>query len=97
MKTYNFVLKNIKQDRILPVNSPDKAYETFHFSFSELHDTAFPKRKIKIKTQHLQSLCITKGLQNSSKRKQRLSEKFLKKEKLKMKLYITSITFYLKT
>ena len=47
--------------------------------FFDLYDTAFPKREIEIKTQYLQSPWITRGLQKSSKRKQRLYEKFLKK------------------
>ena len=77
--TFNFLLENIKWDNILPSNATDKAYETFHFIFSVLYDTAFPKRKIEVKTQHLQSPWITRGLQKSSKWKQRLYEKFLKK------------------
>ena len=70
--TFKFLLENIKWDDILPVNSPDNAYETFYIIFSDLYDTAFPKREIEIKSQHLQSRCITRGLQKSSKRKQRL-------------------------
>ena len=61
--TFKFLLKNIKWDKILPDNSPDKACETFHFIFSDMYDTAFPKREIKIKTRHLQSPWITRGLQ----------------------------------
>ena len=59
-------------------------------------DIAFPEREIEIKTQHLQSTWITRGLQKSSKRKQRLNEKLLKTVQLKMKLYIRSINIYLK-
>ena len=76
--TFKFLLGNIKWGNILPANSPDKAYETFHFIFSDLYDTAFPKREIEIKTQYLQPPRITRGLQKSSKRKQRLYEKFFK-------------------
>ena len=39
----------------------------------------FQKAKLKLKTQHLQSPWIIRGLQKSSKRKQRLCDKFLKK------------------
>ena len=78
--TFKFLLENIKWDDILPVNSPDNAYETFYIIFSDLYDTAFPKREIEIKSQHLQSRCITRGLQKSSKRKQRLF--FLKKKRI---------------
>ena len=76
--TFKFLLENIKWDKILPDNCSDKAYETFHFIFSDLYDTAFPKREIEIKTQYLQPPRITRGLQKSSKRKQRLYEKFFK-------------------
>ena len=44
-----------------------------------MYDTAFPKIEIEIKTQHLQSPWITRGLHKSSKQKQRLYEKLLKK------------------
>ena len=53
--TFKFLLENIKWENILPANSPDKTYETFHFTFPDLYDTAFQKREIEIKTQHLQS------------------------------------------
>ena len=52
--TFKFLPENIKWDKILPDDSPDKAYETFHFIFSDLYDTEFPKRETEIKTQHLQ-------------------------------------------
>ena len=64
--------------------------------FLTLIDIAFPEREIEIKTQHSQSPWITRGLQKSSKRKQRLNEKFLKTVQLKMKLCIRSINIYLK-
>ena len=86
--TFKFLLENMKWDNILPAKSSDKAHETFLFIFSDLYDTAFPKREIEIKTQHLQSPWITRSLQTSSKRKQRLYENFLEKEQLKMKPHI---------
>ena len=49
INTFKFLLENIKWDNILPANSPDKAYETFYFTFSDLYDTAFPKMKLKLK------------------------------------------------
>ena len=60
------------------------------------YDTAFPKREIEIKTQHLQSPWITRCLQKSFKRKQRLYEKVLKKEKPKIILNIRNINISLK-
>ena len=57
--------------------------DTFKFLLEnikwDLYDTAFPKIEIEIKTQHLQSPWITRGLHKSSKQKQRLYEKLLKK------------------
>ena len=41
--TFKFLLENTKWGKILPDNSPDKTYETFHFIFSDLYDTAFPE------------------------------------------------------
>ena len=49
------------------------------FLESKLH--AFPKQKVKNKNKTLNSFWITKGLQRSSKGKQKLYEKFLKKNK----------------
>ena len=34
--TFKFLLENIKWDKILSSNYPDKAYETFHFICSDL-------------------------------------------------------------
>ena len=53
--TFKFLLENITWDKVLPYNSPDTAYETLHFIFSDLCDTTFPKREIKTKIQQLQS------------------------------------------
>ena len=39
---------------MFPENFPNKAYETFHFIFSNLYYTAFSKREIETKIQHLQ-------------------------------------------
>ena len=50
--------------------------------FSELYDVAFPETKIEIKTKNLLSPWLTKGLRKSSKRKQKLYEKFFKKRNL---------------
>ena len=54
--------------------------------FSTLYDTYFPEKNIKPKTKDLQSPWITKGVRRSSKRKQRLYEKFLKNRNEKNEL-----------
>ena len=55
IETLKFLLQNIKWDNILPAHSPGKAYESFYFVFSDLYDTAFPKREIEFKTQYVKS------------------------------------------
>ena len=64
--TFEFLLKNIDWNRLLPLDSPNLAYGNF-------------LKEIEIKTKHLGTPWITKSLQKSSKRKQRLYEKFLKR------------------
>ena len=48
-------------------------------TFCTIYDTFFPMNKMKIKTKDLESPWITKGIKKSSKKKQRLYLKFLKK------------------
>ena len=77
--TFEFLLKNIDWNRFLPLDSPNLANDNFLKIFSDLYDIAFPNKEIEIKTKHLGTPWITKGLQKSSKRKQRSYEKFLKR------------------
>ena len=56
----------------------DQAYKTFLTKFSDLYNIYFPTKIIKVKNKDLSSPWITKGIKKSSKRKQRLYEKFLK-------------------
>ena len=69
-----------------------QAYKSFLNIFSDLCDTYFPKRQIKLKSKDLQSPWITtNGIRKSSQWKQRLYEKFLKnwneKNELEYKTY----------
>ena len=57
---------------------PNKAYKAFRERFLLLHDKNFPIRKIKVKAKDLESPWITNGIKKSSKKKQRLYQKFLK-------------------
>ena len=59
-------------------NSPNNAYNDFLRIFLGLHNDAFPKQKIKIKRKSFNSPWMTKGSVKSSRKKQRLYEKFLK-------------------
>ena len=58
--------------------NPDQAYKTFLTKFSDLYNIYFPTKIIKVKNKYLNSTWITKGIKKSSKRKQRLYEKFFK-------------------
>ena len=62
-------VKNLKQ--------PNEAYNNLEI-FTELYEEYFPIRKIKIKPKRALSPWITNGIVKSSKRKQKLYEKFLK-------------------
>ena len=42
---FKFLLENIKWDNILPANSPDKEYETFHFISSDSMVLPFQKER----------------------------------------------------
>ena len=58
--------------------NPDEVYKSFLNKFSDLYNTYFPKKQIKLKCKDLQSPWITNGIRKLSKRKQPLYEKFLK-------------------
>ena len=68
-------------DSATKLQDANAAYKQFLEIFSGVYDVAFPKQKVKNKNKTLNSFWITKGLQRSSKRKQKLYEKFLKKNK----------------
>ena len=63
-----------------------KAYKSFLNKFSDLYNTYFPKKQIKLKCKDLQSPWITNGIRKLSKRKQPLYEKFLKNRNKKNEL-----------
>ena len=58
----------------------NESYDQFIKKFSLIYDDCFPIKVIEIKTKNLLSPWITKGIKKSSKRKQKLYEKFLKKK-----------------
>ena len=74
------MLSLINWDSVTKLYHANAAYNRFLEFFSEHYDIAFPKQNIKIKSKILNSAWIAKGLQRSSKRKQKLCGKFLKKE-----------------
>ena len=58
----------------------NESYDQYIKKFSLIYDDCFPIKVIEIKTKNLLSPWITKGIKKSSKRKQKLYEKFLKKK-----------------
>ena len=58
----------------------NQSYDYFIKTFSPIYDNCFPIKVIEIKTKKLLSPWITKDIKKSSKRKQKLYEKFLKKK-----------------
>ena len=64
------------------IEDPNKAYKYFLNIFIDIYDKSFPKSEVKVKFKSDQSPWITKGIAKSSKKKQRLYEKFLKNRTL---------------
>ena len=54
--------------------------------FLTIPENFFPRKNIKLKVKNIQSPCITKGIKNSCKRKQRFCERFLKTRNQKSQL-----------
>ena len=71
-------LRTVSWDSITNSSDTIKTYDNFIEIFSSLYDECFPKNKIKLKPQKCNNRWITKGIKKSSKRKQKLYEKFLK-------------------
>ena len=61
-----------------PIKDRNEAYKTFLNVLSNLYEIAFPKIKTKVNSKTRLSPWITRGILKSSKRKQKLYEKFLK-------------------
>ena len=68
-------------DTIKIYQNANEAYNNFISTFSTTYDTFFPVNKMKIKTKVLERPWITTGIKISSKKKQSLYSKILKKEK----------------
>ena len=64
--------------RLKTVMVPMRLINSFLNIFNSIYDIYFPKVFVRLKTKHIKSPWITKGIAKSSKRKQKLYEKFLK-------------------
>ena len=79
LKEFKVKLSKINWNDTLNENCPDKSYTKFIETFSTIYETCFPLKKIKVKVKSLLNPWFTKGILKSSKRKQKLYNKFLKK------------------
>ena len=78
IKAFNHRLLSINSDEIKNCDDPNEAYKQFFDIFISIYDIYFPKVLVRSKTKHIQSPWIRKGNAKSSKREQKLYEKFLK-------------------
>ena len=78
IKAFNQRLFSVTWDEVRNCDDPNEAYKQFFNIFNSTYDIYFPKLFVRLKTKHIQSPWITKGIVKSSKRKQKLYEKFLK-------------------
>ena len=65
-------------DSVKKIDDPNESYNKFLEIFSSLYEKYFPFTKVKLKPKRKNSPWITNGIAKSSKRKQKLYEKFLK-------------------
>ena len=78
IKAFNQRLLSVNWHEVKNCDDPNEAYKQFFNIFNSMYDIYFPKVSVRIKTKHIQSPWITKGIAKYSKRKQKLYEKFLK-------------------
>ena len=71
-------LREIKWDNVKTSSDSNLAYNEFLDTFTSLNDDCFRRVKIKVKAQNSFRPWITKGIAKSSKKKQKLYEKYLK-------------------
>ena len=96
MEHFKSLFNRIDQELVTQNLMPNDSYNIFSEKFVQIYDQAFPERKVEIKAKNLVSLWITRGLRKSSRKKQRLYEKFLSKEIEKMKKRTRCIKIFLK-
>ena len=63
----------------------NEAYKNFISTFCTIYNTFFSMKKLKLKTEDLEGLWITKGIKKSSKKEKRLYSKLFKKGNKKTK------------
>ena len=80
LSEFNESLLTVDWNNLLNSTDSNIAYNEFLKIFLTHYDSFFPKKKIQIKSKNITSPWITKGIVKSSKRKQKLYEKYLKRK-----------------
>ena len=80
---FKSLFNSIDWDLVTQTSLPNHSCNIFLEKFVQIYDQAFPERKIEIKAKNLVSPWNTRGLRKSSRKKQRLYDKFLKKRNSK--------------
>ena len=80
VENFKNILSSTYWNDVLGKTITNKSYDQFIKKFSLIYDHHFAIKVIEIKTKSLLSPWITKGTKKSSKRKQKLYEKILKKK-----------------
>ena len=76
IKFFNDRLLSINWDEIQNCDDPNETYQQFFNIFNSIYDIYFPKALVTLKTKHIQSPWITKGIAKSFKRKQKETQSF---------------------
>ena len=72
------ILNEVNWKHLYSLTETNLAYEYFQNTFSGLYNHAFPIKEVSLKFENVFNPWMTKGLQKSSKKKQKLYDKFLK-------------------
>ena len=74
------ILNEVNWKHLYSLTDTNLAYEYFLRTFSGLYNHAFPIKEVSLKLKNVFNPWMTKGLQKSSKKKQKLYDKFLKSQ-----------------
>ena len=81
IQEFRDILSKVDWGNLYSISNPNDAYEYFLKVSLGIHDPAFPLKTFSVKRETLQISWMTKDLLKSSKRKQKLYEKFAKRKK----------------
>jgi len=79
IKEFEYKLVVTDWTGVYRTNSANSAYEKFLDKIKEAYDLSFPEKEVTLKTKNIDNQWMTRGLRKSSKFKQRLYVKFLKR------------------